>query len=558
MYVFCKLWSSTADKRLLAAAILLFIPGVFKCFEKPLALRRSSFYNQVSRPSEKSSSAAESTSLEGCIQAAKTAASPHQANLVYDLIDSQEGRKCLEALSGPDMLFVDVARTYSERARASESFWPLDNDAAQQAIGTGISNTFNLLYTKDFTRARRAWKENQVDLLCSFFTWILCLLVPVAAVGLLHSGRKEAYRGSDVKITFVLLYATLLVDACSILSLDGAPWHGMVTQHNLMELFARNRRRPWVTAVAGHLRCTELLGHRFFFPTEPCDSGRVGITSAVRCHVRDGLNEYIKDAESYTSFGDLRGQWTLQRHKCDASLLSLDRPFDEAVLVWHLATDLYRSLSPDYSTDATLATQISNYMMHLLFANAEMLMPGSRTYLCTAAHRGIEAILDTEEKKPPQEKGRMVADMLLGCLNNHPELSTKTEEDADLEFGKRLVYAAWDLARALHKLPDDRSDATSTKKAWRVVRGVWVEMLCFSAIRCRGYLHAKSLGSGGEYLTFVWLIMAHAGLETFPERQQRFRTPPLPPRSDQSAAATDEEPLPPPVAAAHSSAGLQN
>jgi hypothetical protein len=54
-----------------------------------------------------------------------------------------------------------------------------------------------------------------------------------------------------------------------------------------------------------------------------------------------------------------------------------------------------------------------------------------------------------------------------------------------------------------------------------VIEGVWVEMLCFSAGRCRGYLHAKSLGSGGEYLTFVSLLMSHAGLETFAERQQR-------------------------------------
>jgi hypothetical protein len=56
---------------------------------------------------------------------------------------------------------------------------------------------------------------------------------------------------------------------------------------------------------------------------------------------------------------------------------------------------------------------------------------------------------------------------------------------------------------------------------WEVIEGVWVEMICFSAGRCRGFLHAKSLGSGGEYLSFIWLLMSHAGLETFAERQQR-------------------------------------
>jgi len=60
-------------------------------------------------------------------------------------------------------------------------------------------------------------------------------------------------------------------------------------------------------------------------------------------------------------------------------------------------------------------------------------------------------------------------------------------------------------------------------KMWKVIRGVWVEMLCFSAGRCRGYLHAKSLCNGGEYLTFVSLLMSHAGLEIFPDKQQRVK-----------------------------------
>jgi hypothetical protein len=56
---------------------------------------------------------------------------------------------------------------------------------------------------------------------------------------------------------------------------------------------------------------------------------------------------------------------------------------------------------------------------------------------------------------------------------------------------------------------------------WRVVQGVWVEMLCFSAGRCRGYLHAKSLGNGGEYLSYVWLLLLYMGMETLAERMQR-------------------------------------
>lgn len=64
-------------------------------------------------------------------------------------------------------------------------------------------------------------------------------------------------------------------------------------------------------------------------------------------------------------------------------------------------------------------------------------------------------------------------------------------------------------------------NASKYGEMWKLIAAMWVEMLCFSARRCRGYLHAKSLGSGMEYLSFVWLMLAHAGMETFPERLHR-------------------------------------
>jgi hypothetical protein len=48
IYVFCKSWPPGGDKRLLQAAILMFIPGVAKCFVKPWALKSASIYSLVS------------------------------------------------------------------------------------------------------------------------------------------------------------------------------------------------------------------------------------------------------------------------------------------------------------------------------------------------------------------------------------------------------------------------------------------------------------------------------------------------------------------------------
>ncbi|KAK1697997.1 hypothetical protein QYE76_014694 [Lolium multiflorum] len=91
------------------------------------------------------------------------------------------------------------------------------------------------------------------------------------------------------------------------------------------------------------------------------------------------------------------------------------------------------------------------------------------------------------------------------------EVVHTAEVDQPVTFRERTytithIPEACRLAEELMKLGEEAR--------WKVIRGVWVEMLCYSASRCRGYLHAKSLGEGREYLTTVWLLWAFLGMET--------------------------------------------
>ena len=125
--------------------------------------------------------------------------------------------------------------------------------------------------------------------------------------------------------------------------------------------------------------------------------------------------------------------------------------------------------------------------------------------------------------------------------NRHPPNNTEeesegeeSEDDKHLTLTEKVISKAarskkgflrdaWVLAQGLMQLPGcgDGDGDDNGKKMWKVIKGVWVEMLCFSAGRCRGYLHAKSLGSGGEYLSYVWLLLLHMGMETLTEKMQR-------------------------------------
>ncbi|KAF8669953.1 hypothetical protein HU200_051136 [Digitaria exilis] len=89
-------------------------------------------------------------------------------------------------------------------------------------------------------------------------------------------------------------------------------------------------------------------------------------------------------------------------------------------------------------------------------------------------------------------------------------IADKVDSTEESEHG--FLWEACALTKALMNIEDE-------VKLWTIIQGVWVEMLCFSASRCRGYLHAKNIGA--EYLPQAWLLLAYAGMETLPERHQR-------------------------------------
>jgi hypothetical protein len=483
--VFCKSWSPSADRRLLAAAILLFILGVFKCSERPLALRRSCFNSLVSSfyPAQRAKNVNREVELEEYTQAARDF---FDSNKQPPTMDSDGKLPHLKLLSRPDKLFVDSAYAYTDRLKKLKSLWLLDGESVYAALCKGLSTAFDHIYTKwpQGTDPNRKTSGNSEA--CSGLLWIFTMTLPIVPIILFHISHKQAYRRSDVRVTFSLLYITYLLEISSFLTYSSfhEEWNDMVAQNSVVGFLARNRRNPWLMGVA---------------ESKPCYSSK-DITGLVQAHVRNGWTNYISDIESYWKFSDIRGHWTLERNRCEEDLGgSIEKPFDESIILWHVATDFcfhHKGTSPDSRPDK-LCRGISNYMVHLLLANPEMLIPGSRRTLFTDACNELEALLQDGDLSLLDEK--QLTEMIIEKVGSSKE--------------GNIVHDSWDLAQKLMRLGEENM--------WEVIEGVWIEMLCFSAGRCRGYLHAKSLGTGGEYLTFVSLLMSHAGLETFAERQQR-------------------------------------
>lgn len=215
----------------------------------------------------------------------------------------------------------------------------------------------------------------------------------------------------------------------------------------------------------------------------------------------------ISDVTTYRRFNNNRGQWTLDREGMLGNLgWSLQRPFDESVLLWHIATDLCFHLTgmatpPAARQAAHRSREMSNYMAYLLFVNPEMLMAGARRSLFRDVYGELKGM--TTDVKAPLAGEKEVAK---GIIHRLTEME-----------GPSIVLDAWGIAQDLLLAGSRGGDK---EKMWKTVQGVWVEMLCFSAGRCRGYLHAKSLGNGGEYLSYVWLLLSCMGMETLAEKMQ--------------------------------------
>lgn len=63
------------------------------------------------------------------------------------------------------------------------------------------------------------------------------------------------------------------------------------------------------------------------------------------------------------------------------------------------------------------------------------------------------------------------------------------------------------------------------EERWTVIGSVWVELLCYSTSRCRGYLHAKGLGEGDLFGTWIWVMWSFMRMETWVERYHRLEDP---------------------------------
>ncbi|XP_030493581.2 uncharacterized protein LOC115709589 [Cannabis sativa] len=150
---------------------------------------------------------------------------------------------------------------------------------------------------------------------------------------------------------------------------------------------------------------------------------------------------------------------------------------------------------------------ISKYMFYLLIEKSDMLAPVLGNWNIVFADTCEEARRFFDKHKISCH-GKACWEI----LSMKPKVRSRAVKG---ERSKSVLFDACILAQQLQ----------NEESQWKIMSGVWVEMLSYAAINCTPFFHAKQLSKGGELLTFTWLIMNHLGLGTqFAEQEQQAGT----------------------------------
>ena len=264
----------------------------------------------------------------------------------------------------------------------------------------------------------------------------------------------------------------------------------------------------------------------------PSSAWSVKVPEEVKAQVLVHIRSIVKENDINT-LGVIRQNWgvkALKDHNAIAKVARLGAEIQEAIVVWHIATDiLLAKLGMLVRTEQLDAPErdvveaikaISQYMMFLLVRRPAMLPGLAQIKLYQRTEETLVAQLDKippPTRKPPagwiHSACTMVMEKLCGVGPNSDTRLQRREGLAKWlfhhkpeldEHGKSSrVRFGIELAQTLYNYKEKEKDQLE------IVLAVWVDILVYTANRCSRESHAKQLSGGGELTTLIWLMTEH-------------------------------------------------
>ncbi|KAB5548384.1 hypothetical protein DKX38_011790 [Salix brachista] len=423
-------------------------------------------------------------------------------------------------------LFADVILGSRDRDTSQTIFRSISYENAYKLIEMECGLMYDLLYTKAIL------VYNPWGLALRFISFILaCIVLVLFSL----TSEKQNYSKVDLSLTFVLLAVAIFLEIYAILALLSSDWTTVWLSTNnkasalkAITYLSLLRNPRWSNSMAQYsllsftleekpVGCVGIL--RRFSIVEQLEQQRyltnVEVTGSLKewvfNHFKKKLNKIQQETElgSYNigSLDTARGNLVLQKYGHSGLNWSIEVEFDKSILIWHIATEMCCNLED--STDDIIQSKhhisklLSEYMLYLLVMNPSMLPVGMGQFVFEDTCAEAVSFFSTAGKLDVHKN-------LLEGYNTGVQLPGERYRSK-----KSVLSDACRLAQQLVDIPD-------TEQKWSLVADVWVEMLAYVAYQSNGRQHADQLSGGGEFLTHVWLLMAHFGLtEHFQIPQRR-------------------------------------
>lgn len=219
-----------------------------------------------------------------------------------------------------------------------------------------------------------------------------------------------------------------------------------------------------------------------------------------------GKSQLATNPEAAMRISSARGESILKDKDHCRSLLRFvfSLTYDQSILVWHIATELlYQSNQEDTSSDCKISKVLSDYLLYILIQQPSIL----------SSVRGIANVrfqdtctVATQFVKSNKLNEKLESEICTEILALDPY---KSKADTEILESISVLYDGCILARELSRL----DDLHGKEEKWKIISKVWVEMLSYAAIISETRFHAQQVNTGGELISFVWLLMIHFGLQ---------------------------------------------
>ncbi|XP_039167388.1 uncharacterized protein LOC120292905 [Eucalyptus grandis] len=568
VYVFGKIFPS--EKSLIIPTILIFLVAIIKNVERLQALKFSSLSKiRKSMLSQKKYSHAVDLTLLGELNVGD---SNKEEPRLDESIVVKHGYYFFQIFK---VFIGDLIFSSEERNLSRAYFQKVSAIDALRVISVELQFIYEMLHTKALAiRSMRSY----------FFRFIAFTDIVIAFV-LFNRLKKHQLHPLDVEITYSLLLGGIALDVIALFMLVFSDWNvaeiklyykGSSQEHSFLNKLVSkmdHRRKPrftthekpnvsvtyevlntpfifrrWSESISSCNLFSEFLtkswrnmhsnqsqgAKRIIFSfckaSDPGSSTHDGasviantkhvsknplikklwifIFEEVRRKSKD-VNDPITGRMIFDARGDVFLQSAMEEINCSRLLTFVTEvKYDLSILTWHIATEMWynreeQGMSSTARKDEREFSKIlSDYMMYLLFNQSNVV----------SAVGGIAQIT-----------------------------SVKTLLEISTLIGGHAVDMN-DLCERLYKVSSGTSNLTSPlgdgiklaqememlgEMKWKVMGGVWVEMLSYAAIHIKGNAHVLVLSKGGELLAFVWLLMTHFGCFYKPEwgiYHERFHT----------------------------------